>query len=539
MSSTIPPAAPKQGDQDAEAHAKRLTLDDASIEEAPYRDEQISGIQDVVAEESAAVVILPAKSETPPPPSLVESDPLSVIPRAREALRGLGRQHRKANVAQLKKAYGIEAGDTTHDNLLYSLVALCECYSEEPRNGFEDQYQYAAYVSKLNDVMANLHAVAMAEPQKYRLRDPENPEKLRGHFYVECADGRNALVPFKKPEKVLNIFDTEWLPAAGTIFFPEISVPNTPAAVSEIFHLKPGLKQKIFARMKFLYGEKLKQLIEEFRSGELSTIWFEYQGHFDGEHFPGHGCGAHKSDINAAQLETLKNCFLTDAWLKESYPDEYKKGAFNVFRTCHDTGEGRPIYTAAKIDDEKMADEKKHLYAQSLEYAHKHFEAPHLADKNAGVVRQYYGNPTGIDMAEHDEQTIRISNLHFASTLMGQSVMEVSWIEDAETLYQHVKVLLSIIKKNFRNPAAWEEKEEEEAVIAKKHHKKRPPRTGIPPAIVHFDVIEGNQEMDKVFHALRNKLIEDNEIAQSLKNGELAFHYTVTNRDTYKSLPYF
>jgi hypothetical protein len=535
MSQTIPPPAPDNTD----APAKRLTLDDAEGLDEPYREEQVSGIQDAVSAESADVLILPAKPVTPPPPSLVDSDPLSVIPKAREALRALGKQHRKASVAQLKKAYGIESVDTTHDNLLYSLVALCECYSEEPRNGFEDQYQYAAYVAKLNDVMANLHAIAVAEPQKYRLRDPENPAKYRGHFYVECADGRNALVPFKKPEKVLNIFDTEWLPAAGTIFFPEMSVPNTPAAVSEIFYLKPGLKQKIFERMEFLYGEKLKQLIEEFKSGELSTIWFEYQGHFDGEHFPGHGCGAHKSDINAAQLETLKNCFLTDAWLKESYPEVYKKGAFKVFRTCHDTGEGRPIYTAGKIDNEKMSAVKKHQYAQALEYAHEHFEAPHLADKKACVVRNFYGNPTGIDMAEHDEQTIRISNLHFASTLMGQSVMEVSWIEDVDTLYQHVKVLLSIIKKNFRNPAAWEEIKEEEGEIAKKRHRKRPADMKIPPAIVHFDVIEDNREMDRVFLALRSKLLEDKEIVQSIKDGELAFHYTVTDRDTYKSSPYF
>jgi hypothetical protein len=477
---------------------------------------------------------------SPIPPKLVEINPLSIIPRALEILNDptntisasdtafLGTRHR------LKAAIGLDPNSTEHDVLVLRLLNIFKYSPEEPENGFEHVFHYGLYVKELNRIMAYFHALAAAEPERYRLRDPNNPDKFRGHFYMECADGRNSLVPFKNPARVLNIFDTEWLPSAGTILFSEVDVPKNSDEIMRILDDNPELKEKIFARMEFLYGNKLQQLLADYDSEDLSTIWFEYQAHFDGEHFPHHGCGAHCSDLAAAQLETLKNCFLTEAWLKEKYPRYFEKGAFKVFRTCHDTGEGKPIYTGSKIDEEKLDEDKKGQYADSLAYAHDHFEAPHLFQKDQGIVRRYYGNPMGIEMAEHDEQTIKISNLHFASTLMGQSVLEISWTDDVETLYQHVKVLLSIIDKNFRSPKAWAKRAEDEKAKAKRLHKKSVVHTKIPPAILHFDLIKGDAGIESVFNQLKAKLLADNEIADRIDNGSLQLIATVTDPVTYK-----
>lgn len=488
-----------------------------------------------------------ANSTPMPPASIIDRDPLSLIPKALSILSDPNNPIGDFDTASLNlrsKLFGAELDmpvnedQSSQEILLRRLMNIFKHSPKEPEDGFEHALQYGVYVKELNRVMAYFHALAVVDPERYRLRDPENPEQYRGHFYMECADGRNSLVPFKNPERVLNIFDTEWLPSAGNIFFPQVSVPKTSGDIQEMFNENPALKKEVFARMEFLYGEKLQKLLADYDSGGLSTIWFEYQAHFDSDHFPHHGCGAHCSDLAAAQLETLKNCFLTEAWLKEMYPQYFEEGAFKVFRTCHDTGEGKPIYTAKKIDDDRLSgseySERIAPHADAIGYAHEHFEAPHLAEPDQDIVRNYHGNPFRIKMAEHDEQTIKISNLHFASTLMGQSVLEISWTDDVETLYKHIKVLLSIIEKNFRNPETWEERYQEKKMEAKKHHRKAPVRTKIPPAILHFDLVKDNLAMLKVFEKLKRKLLKDPELASRIEIGSLQLIPTVTNPETYK-----
>jgi hypothetical protein len=488
-----------------------------------------------------------ADSTPMPPASIIDKDPLSLIPKALSILRDPNNNIGDFDTAFLglrSKLFGtgidlpLNEEQSQQEILLLRLMNIFKHSPKEPEDGFEHAFQYGVYVKELNRVMAYFHALAAADPNRYRLRDPENPEQFRGHFYMECGDGRNSLVPFKNPARVLNVFDTEWLPSAGNIFFPQISVPKTSGDVDEMFNTNPTLKKEVFARMEFLYGKKLQQLLADYDSGELSTVWFEYQAHFDSEHFPHHGCGAHCSDLAAAQLETLKNCFLTEAWLKEMHSEYFKKGAFKVFRTCHDTGEGKPIYTARKIDNERLSGseyaQKIAPHADAIGYAHEHFEAPHLAEPEEDIVRNYYGNPFEIEMAEHDEQTIKISNLHFASTLMGQSVLEISWTDDIETLYKHIKVLLSIIEKNFRNPETWGERYEEKKEAAKRAHKKAPIRTKIPPAILHFDLVKDNVAMLRVFERLKRKLLRDPELADRIDSGSLQLIATVTDPETYK-----
>ena len=353
-----------------------------------------------------------------------------------------------------------------------------------PEKGFMDLKSYETYVLQVNERYAHEHKEFKQAGDKFRLRDPENPEMLRGHILAECADGRNSIMLFIRPKDALSRFDYEWVPSAGVILAPEVNTVNSFDQVEEFLFRKPHVRDSIFKRFDLHFGQKIKDCLEDYKNGKLSSIYLEFQSHFDSEHYPAHGCGAHGNNLIMAQFETIKNCILAELWIKEKYPDEYDKGLFKIFRTTHDTKPNGPVISAAAID-KKYLKERLVGGEKLLDFAAEKYESPVLADASQDIVRKFEGNPTEIETNEHDEPILRVSNTHFASTIMGQSVLEISWTNNAATLFEHIKILLGIIEKYYR--------------------KRNPDK----PAILHLDSLKGSSAIDDTYKNLMSLIKND------------------------------
>ena len=377
------------------------------------------------------------------------------------------------------------------------------------KEGFKDAADYLDYVKQVNGWIAEDYQKFLQDPMGLRLKDPENPQKFRKQILIECADGRNSLSLFIPADKLLGRFDLEWLPFAGNIIFPELTGMEQVNDVTDRLAEDEKMKKMFFERLDFLFGPAVDGAIKEYEAGKLGKIFIEFQSHFD-SHSDHHGCGAHKSDLAAAQLETIKDCLIAEQWLKDRHPVEYQKHLFKVFRTTHDTGENGHVYRADKIDREKLSAEARSKYADLLDYSAKRYESPVAYDEAAGIVKKYHGNPMEIATEEHDEQTIRVSSLHQASTLTGQSVMEISWTDSPVTIAQHLMVLLGIIEKNYRA----------------RHPEK--------PAIIHFDLVKDNEKMAGVYRQVKAILDQDEVIQRRKKEGTLIIVTTETDRDSYR-----
>lgn len=378
-----------------------------------------------------------------------------------------------------------------------------------PKEGFSSLDQFEQYIAETNAVLANDFHQYLLRRDELRARDPERPDQYLAEIVTECADGRNTELQFMEEDRLLDRFDHEWLPFAGNIIFPEFQELVTPQDWIDYKEKNPEQKEKFFARLDFLYGPKVEQALAEHRAGKLSKVQIEFQSHYDAHHYPKHGCGAHNSNLLAAQLESIKDCLIADSWLAERYPEEYVTGLFQVVHTTHDTSEHGAVYRASVVNQTlPAADQEK--YGELFAYSRRKYDLSKVLDEDKGIVREYKGNPFEIDLGEHDEQSVRVSNLHYASTLQGQSVMEISWTDDPETLAAHVKILLGIIDKNFRT----------------RHPDK--------PAIVHFDLTRDNEKMADIYRQARSILDADPELRERLQKGLLLMVQTVTDRETYQ-----
>lgn len=379
---------------------------------------------------------------------------------------------------------------------------------EAPKEGFADRAQFEAFVQQMNAAVVEDYRQYLQRRDQLRTHDPENPEKFMAEIVTECADGRNTELQFMEGDELLDRFDHEWLPFAGNIIFPEFQELVTAQDWVDYMQKNPGQKEKFFARLDFLFGHKVEEALAEYRQGTLSKVQIEFQSHYDAHHYPRHGCGAHNSNLLAAQLESIKDCLVADSWLAERYPQEYAAGLFSVIHTTHDTSEHGAVYRASVVN-ETLSAEDKAKYAELFAHSKKKFDPAKVLNEEKGVVREYKGNPFHIELGDHDEQAVRVSNLHYASTLQGQSVMEISWTDSPETLAAHVKILLGIIDNNFRA----------------RHPEK--------PAIVHFDLIKGNEKMADIYGKVRAILDADPELCERVEEGLLLMVLTETDRENY------
>ena len=382
---------------------------------------------------------------------------------------------------------------------------------DQPRDGFESAQTYLDFNQKRNELWAKEKAIFNQSPADLSFDDPELPGKKQSRILVECADGRNAPVLFMDKKDLIKRYSIEWMPFAGLIIVPEIDNALTVPQLEEKFKAEPELEKMVFARMDLLFGQKVQEFIEKkTHQSQYAKLDFEFQAHFDGHHFPHHGCGAHCSNFNNAQLETIKDCILTERWLRARFPKQYVNGEFRVYRTAHDTGDGGNVYDGALLDQQKVDQEILTKHAAKFVEAKKYL-APQPAGNQDGIIYPYMANHTEINEADHDEQTVRISQDHFAHTLVGQSVLEICWTESAANVFSHLKILLGIIEKNYR-----------------KNHPEKP-------AIVHLDLPEHDTTIEKVYEAVMDMIQNDAELKTKMDAGTLQIVTTVTNSQTFVS----
>jgi len=404
--------------------------------------------------------------------------------------------------------------------------AKADEYPDAPANGFSGPDDYSKFIGKMNAKAVKDQAEFKAHPEKYRLRDPENPDKFMAMTIHTCADGRcNPALYTKKELEYLNL---NWQPAAGLIYFPEISVDNSRDGIVQQLTSDPAKKKMVFDRMDMMYGPSIAEFLEEYKAGVTSRYLIEFQAHFDSNHHPKHGCGAHKSNLANAQKESIKNAVLAETWLKERYPEQFQKGLFCVSRSVQDNraegfAKNNPlkdekddsknghVYEGSHIDSLLSAEDKGD-FAPLFEEVTDKYVSPGIADKNKHIVRPFSGNPFGIDTAEHSEQGVRVSMFQWANTLNGQSAMEICWTNDPVTLQGHLNVLLGIIADNKFSNANRDK-----------------------PHYLHLDLVKGDPRTKAVYEQLRKAMENDPKIKSRLDDGSLFLKVTETDRATMKS----
>ncbi len=382
-------------------------------------------------------------------------------------------------------------------------------FPEEPSEGFANTNEYIRYASDINRLLVEERRLFNEHRAAFHLDDPERPGKKLTEVVVACADGRNCPTLCLSSEEVLSRFASPWLPQAGLIIFPEIPTPRSMKDLESIYtgDQWPMIKD----RLHFMYGSKLQKYLRNKQNlGDVfGRFVMQIQSHFCAND-DAHGCGAHGSDFGLAQLEAVKNCFLIDKWLQETYPDCYERGDLKVYHTTHDTREGGHIYSGASQNyriDNKIINEYGEVFSKAQECF-----TPPDTDKNMfGVYRKYVSNHYGIDTDKHGEQAIRVSNKHYAHTLLGQSVLEISWTNNSVNLTAIIKKLLGIIEANFR--------------------KSKPDK----PAILHLDLLKGRDDMTEVYKELMLQLLNDREIVEKMRSKSLIIVTSFTDPNSYQT----
>jgi hypothetical protein len=392
-------------------------------------------------------------------------------------------------------------------------------YPEAPENGFLGPDDYISFITKMNARAVKDYAEFKAHPEKYRLRDPENPDKYIITTVHTCADGRCNPALYSDPSNPLQHLNLDWQPAAGLKYFPEINVTPTCGGIENQLDENPVLKAKIYARLEGMYGPAIRQFLAEHKAGTTSRYFIEQQSHWNRDHYPKHGCGAWDSNLANAQKETIKNAVIVEKWLKESYPEQYAQGLFKIIRTIQDnsvaeegqdSGDKNHVYDSEYIDSTLTAEEKGE-FAGLFDEVKGRFAPPALEDKDKHIVRKYTGNPFKIDTAEHSEQGVRVSKFQWANTLNGQSAMEITW-NDADIIAAHNTVLLRIIGDNKFSHANPDK-----------------------PHYIHLDLAKGNVKDQAEYRKLRNLMAKDEAIQTRLKDGSLFLIVTETDPESIKS----
>lgn len=388
-------------------------------------------------------------------------------------------------------------------------------FPEEPKAGFETAEAYLTYDWQINKIVAAEKYIYNQKSVDFHPEDPEVPGEKMCSVSIFCADGRICRANFLAKKDLFSRFATRELPAAGLVIVPEVNNGLSSEEIDQLLYFNPQLEKMIFERFDHSLAAKVNNFLikkNNNNSGTFSRLHFEFQSHYEEKSFPDHGCGAHKSNFDQAQAETIKNCMLVDKWLQYRYPEEYALGWFRIYRTAHDTGTGGNIYTASKLDKEKVSKRFYQEHQTMFEEAESKYFSPKIEGLPDGMFKIYQENHMNIDEERHTEQVIRISDTHLAHTLLGQSVLEISWTDSPENLYNHLLLLLEIIEKNFRQEG--------------KNSK---------PAILHFDLLKGRPDLVQVYFGVLEKINENPTLSARLDDGTLKIVTTETNPHDYIS----
>lgn len=441
-------------------------------------------------------------------PESVRGNILHLVQEARVALSS---DHRVgSDIADIVRKVVPEDGDRG-EHIRALLQSHLEEFPKEPKGGFNNSRAYVRYAERMNMLLAEERAIYNQSPLDFHPEDPESPGKKLSTILVECADGRNSPHLFLDQADMLTRFATKWLPFGGVMIFPEIPLGQSEQELDAMLDSNPELKAQIYRRLDVVFGASVRRFLRRKNdSDQFSQLHFEFQSHCQEKGFPHHGCGAHGSNFDEAQAETIKNCFLVDRWLKEFCPTKYGEGSFKVYRTVHDTGEGGNVYSGTHMDQKRVSSGYRQKHQSMFDQAAEKFSPPKAKGLAAGVVREYKSNHLSIDTEKHSEQAVRVSNTHYAHTLVGQSVLEISWTDSAENLFAIINKLLGIIDKNFREDG--------------KNSK---------PAILHFDRLFDRPDISSVLNTVMSKIHADESLQSRLNDGSLQIVTSVTDPHTY------
>ena len=410
---------------------------------------------------------------------------------------------------------GADPEGTLYGDKLKDILALLENhlkeFPKEPNGGFNSAKSFVGYAKEMNKLLAEERSIYNQFAIEFHPEDPELPGKKLSIILVECADGRNSPHLFLDQSDMIARFATKWLPFGGVVIVPEIPSGLSEQQLDEMLESNPQLKKAIYKRLNLVFSASVNKFLRrKIKSDQFSKLHFEFQSHCQEKGFPHHGCGAHGSNFDEAQAETIKNCFLVDKWLRDTCPERYKEGSFRVYRTVHDTGEGGNVYSGTYMDQKRVSSDYFQKHQIMFDEAAKKYSPPKSKALAEGVVREYKNNHLSIDTEKHSEQSIRVSNTHYAHTLVGQSVLEISWTDSPQNLFVIIDKLLGIIEKNFRDNGQNSK-----------------------PAILHFDLPDGRGDIMSVFSAVMNKIHADESLQNRLKDGSLQIVSSVTDPHTY------
>lgn len=394
-----------------------------------------------------------------------------------------------------------------NESLLQLLEKHIVDFPEEPRDGFASLEEFINYHKQINQILAEEKAIFNLDPERFLRPDPESPGQKKYRILVECADGRNSIALHLPRKELLSRFGIRWLPFAGLIIFPDFPKFTNLQEFEKLLE-QDDVYALMMNRMDYIFGESFENGVKMLEAGKIAHLHFEFQSHFDHD-CAEEGCGAHNSDLAAAQMETLKNCLIAEEWIKRKYGKYYQEGKIRLYRTVHNTGEHGDIHQAVEVEKEQGVDWSKRI--EDTDLTTQRFKYPKNQTEE-GVVRPFQGNPLGAETEKHYEQAIRVSNYHFAHTLIGQSTLEISWTDSFEILYAHLKKLSSIVRGNF----------------LKSHPDK--------PLIIHFDVDNSKKlKTAAMTSKLKAAMKADPDFADLLAAEKLLFYVTVTDGLTYES----
>ncbi len=271
--------------------------------------------------------------------------------------------------------------------------------------------------------------------------------------------------------------------ALGVSMPDTISISPEVAELADVLESTSGEALRQVGRANPLLGEKVAKLGDEF------PITLELQSHsnYGSE---SHGCGAHGSNLNDALTLSAMNALIIQRFLQEEYP---QVSNVHISLTHHFTGAREKIVDVYRDDLFERIDSSVRARISDGEV----FRAQFQRDKVAGIVRQGKVNFSGIDLQEHDEYIVRVSEYHKANGLSGASVLEQCMIPNLDQMEGIVTTLIG---------------------IAMKHRISTNPTQ---PLFLGLDEPDGNEEVAARYHQLYACLMQNAEVRRLVDDGKL------------------
>lgn len=312
-----------------------------------------------------------------------------------------------------------------------------------------------------------------------------------------CSDGRiDMSMYYRNP---LERFRHPIIPMAGNILILANSFRNsqTTGDLDNFYSQNTAYVNNLF---EYIFDSHLKN-----NPGAILDL----QSHSASPNSSHHGCGAHNSDTANALKETSRLAYLLSKWNPN----------LQIIRTHNCTDDGT-IYPAYIFDKKAPDAEGNSVGIGELRNSMYKFD-PRAAIMEIPskieppVFAKTKENPFGIDIKNHAEQTILISNTPLAHHASERQALRMAWHPEADFMLAIIKKLASIIQKNYlsRHPDA--------------------------PIILHLDVPQNKTEIDSKVNGVRTefmkKLAQDPELTQLVTEKKLFFISTFTNTETYKT----